>query len=400
MKYNPHISIEEAILRINAGKIVIVTDDEARENEGDFIMAADCVTPEAINFMITHGRGLVCVSATTEKLDKMKIPLMAASNTARLGTAFTVSIDALQGTTTGISAQDRCETIRQFCSPQATLEQFGVPGHIFPLRAQNGGVLRRSGHTEASSDLAALAGYNPIGILCEILNADGTMARVPDLEKLAEEHQLGICTVADLISYRRRTECLIKETVVVDMPTEFGNFKLHLFESCIDEQYHLAFVLGNPKADEPTLVRVHSECLTGDIFHSLRCDCGSQLKSAMNMISEAGCGVLLYMRQEGRGIGLKYKLQAYKLQEAGLDTVDANIKLGFAPDLRDYGFGAQMLKALGLNKIKLLTNNPCKIAGLSGYNVEVVERIPLKVSCNKHNKKYIDTKIEKFGHLD
>lgn len=393
------VEAPEAIEIIRQGGMLIVTDDEDRENEGDFIMAADCVTPEAINLMVTRGRGLVCLPASKEKLEKVGIPMMVSRNTARLGTAFTVSIDALKNATTGISAYDRAETIRQFCDANASSDQFGIPGHIFPLRAENGGVLKRSGHTETAVDLARMAGKNPCGVLCEILNDDGTMARLDTLKVLAEELGLKIFTVAKLIEYRRQTERLIEETAEAALPTKFGDFRIHLFESKIDSQHHLALTMGEIKGDDPVLVRVHSECLTGDALRSSRCDCGEQLEAAMRKIAEEGRGVIIYLRQEGRGIGLPSKIKAYALQDKGDDTVEANIHLGFPPDLRDYGYGAQMLADLGVKKMRLMTNNPKKLAGLKGHGLEIVERVPLKTKPNKYNQHYLETKSEKMGHL-
>ena len=394
-----HASTEEAIDILRSGGMVILTDEATRENEGDFVIAADAVTPEMVNFMITHGRGLLCISAPAEKLDHLGLRMMVDKNTAKLGTPFTVSIDAREGTSTGISAHDRCATIRAFAHPNATRETFSIPGHIFPLRATHGGVLHRAGHTEASADLARLAGRAPIGVLCEILNEDGSMARMPELEQLARRFSLKICTIADLIRHRRRTECLVRDVLQVAFPTKFGQFSLHLFESTVEDQHHLALVLGDVTTVEPVLVRVHSECLTGDALHSLRCDCGMQLDMAMEQIGAKGRGIILYMRQEGRGIGLPAKLRAYHLQDRGADTVEANIQLGFAPDLREYGYGAQMLTALGVRSVRLLTNNPRKIVGLGGYGLEIVERISLKVKPNLHNKRYLATKSEKMGHL-
>ena len=399
MPKSAFVEAPEAIEIIRRGGVLIVTDDEDRENEGDFVMAAECVTPEKINLMVTRGRGLVCLPATAAKLDKVGVPMMVSKNTARLGTAFTVSIDALQNATTGISTYDRAETILQFCREDASADMFGMPGHIFPLRAQEGGVLKRSGHTEAAVDLAKLAGKKPCGVLCEILKEDGTMARLDTLVKLAEELDLKIFTVAKLIEYRRQTERLIAETAQAELPTKFGKFKVHLFESLIDSQHHLALVMGEIKGDEPVLVRVHSECLTGDALFSCRCDCGEQLELAMQKIAEEGKGVLVYLRQEGRGIGLPAKIKAYALQDKGEDTVEANISLGFPPDLRDYGFGAQMLFDLGVRKMRLMTNNPKKLVGLSGHGLEIAERVPLKTEPNEYNKHYLETKSEKMGHL-
>ena len=392
-------SPEEAVEVIRSGGMLIITDDENRENEGDFIMAAEHATPESINFMITHGRGLVCLSASEEKIDSVGLPMMTTYNTAKMETPFTVSIDVREGSTTGISAHDRYETISRFAHDDAVIDDFGIPGHVFPLRAVSGGVLRRTGHTEAAVDIARLAGCKPIGVLCEILKEDGAMARMPDLEKIAGKFNLKMITIAELIQYRRRQESLIKESVQVEFPTKYGKFSLHLFESTIEDQHHLALVLGDITKPESVLVRVHSECLTGDALNSMRCDCGGQLNAAMQMIGEEKCGVLLYMRQEGRGIGLPAKLRAYHLQDGGADTVEANVELGFAPDLRDYGYGAQMLTQLGLKKIRLLTNNPRKIIGLEGYGIEIVERIPLKIDPNPHNKRYLDTKSKKLGHM-
>lgn len=391
--------IEDALADIRAGKIVIVVDDEDRENEGDFIMAAEKVTPEAINFMARYGRGLICLPATQERLRELELDMMVNTNTALHGTPFTVSIDALFGVTTGISAQDRSETIRQFVDEQARPESFGRPGHIFPLRAMPGGVLRRAGHTEATVDLARLAGLYPAGVLCEILNDDGTMARLPELVDISERFGLKLITIHDLIAYRRRSEKLVRCVEVVNMPTRFGNFKLHLFESDVDEREHVALVKGDLSAPGPVLVRMHSECLTGDALGSLRCDCEKNLHSAMEMIEQAGRGALVYMRQEGRGIGLRAKLRAYQLQEEGYDTVEANLKLGFKMDERDYGIGAQILSDLGIQEVKLITNNPSKRVGLEAYGIQIVDRVPVAIQVNRWNVSYMRTKQEKMGHI-
>ncbi len=392
-------TIEEALEDIRAGKIVIVVDDEDRENEGDFIMAAEKVTSEAINFMARHGRGLVCLPATPDRLKELDLDMMVNTNTALHGTPFTVSIDALYGVTTGISAQDRAETIRQFVDPKSRSENFGRPGHIFPLRAMPGGVLRRAGHTEAAVDLARLAGLSPAGVLCEILNEDGTMARLPQLLEIADQFGLKVTTIHDLIAYRRRSEKLVRCVEQVDMPTRFGTFQLHLYESDVDEREHVALVKGDLSGDTPVMVRMHSECLTGDSLGSLRCDCEKNLHSALEMIEKEGRGALVYMRQEGRGIGLRAKLHAYKLQEEGYDTVEANLKLGFKMDDRDYGIGAQILSDLGIRKVALITNNPSKRVGLEAYGIEIIDRVPVAIQVNKWNLTYMRTKQEKMGHL-
>ena len=381
-------TIPEAVDDIRAGKMVIVVDDEDRENEGDLVMSAQCATAEAINFMAINGRGLVCLSAERERLEKLGLELMVPQNTALHGTAFTVSIDAVEGTTTGISAHDRAVTIQRFVAPDAKASDFGRPGHIFPLEAAPGGVLRRAGHTEAGVDLTRLAGHTPAAVLCEILNDDGTMARVPELMTIAERFGLRIITVRDLIAYRRRKEKLVRRVEEVNMPTEYGDFRLVLYESCCDHDYHPALVKGDVDTDEPVLVRVHSQCLTGDIFGSNRCDCGPQLHAAMRAVEKEGRGAILYMRQEGRGIGLVEKLHAYRLQEEGLDTVEANHRLGFPADLRDYGIGAQILQDLGISRVRIITNNPAKRVGLEGYGLEVVEMVPLKIEPNEHNRFY------------
>ena len=392
-------TIEDALEDIRAGKIVIVVDDEDRENEGDFIMAAEKVTSEAINFMARHGRGLVCLPATPDRLKELDLDMMVNTNTALHGTPFTVSIDALYGVTTGISAHDRAETIRQFVDPKSRPENFGRPGHIFPLRAMPGGVLRRAGHTEATVDLARLAGLYPAGVLCEILNEDGTMARLPQLLEIADQFGLKVTTIRDLIAYRRRSEKLVRCIEQVDMPTRFGEFQLHLYESDVDEREHVALVKGDLSADTPVMVRMHSECLTGDSLGSLRCDCEKNLHSALEMIEKEGRGALVYMRQEGRGIGLRAKLHAYKLQEEGYDTIEANLKLGFKMDERDYGIGAQILSDLGIRKVVLITNNPSKRVGLEAYGIEIIDRIPVAIQVNKWNLSYMRTKQEKMGHL-
>jgi len=392
-------NIEEAIEDFRRGKMVIVVDDEDRENEGDFIMAAEKVTPEAVNFMAKHGRGLICVAAPPEHIEKLGLDMMVERNTALMGTPFTVSIDAREGTTTGISAYDRAITIKKFASPDAKPEDFARPGHVFPLKARAGGVLRRAGHTEAAVDLARLAGLFPAGVLCEIMDEDGTMARLPRLRKIARRFGLKIITIRDLIAYRWKKEKLVRRVVEVDFPTRYGHFRLHLYESDVDEHHHLALVKGDIADGRPVLVRVHSECLTGDVFHSKRCDCGDQLERALCMIEGEGRGVFLYMRQEGRGIGLPNKIKAYKLQEEGYDTVEANRLLGFPPDLRDYGIGAQILADLGVRKIRLITNNPAKRVGLEGYGLEIVERVPIEVPPNPYNVRYLETKRDKLGHL-
>ncbi|HKI79644.1 MAG TPA: bifunctional 3,4-dihydroxy-2-butanone-4-phosphate synthase/GTP cyclohydrolase II [Ignavibacteriaceae bacterium] len=392
-------SVEEAIEEIKQGKVIIVVDDEDRENEGDFICAAEYVTPDIINFMVTHGRGMVCAALNGKRLDELGLPLMVDSNSALHGTQFTVTVDAIDGTTTGISAADRALTIKKLINKNSKAEDFAKPGHIFPLRAFNEGVLRRAGHTEAAVDLCRLAKMKPAGVLCEILKENGEMARVPELIEIAERFGLKILTVKDLIKYRLQSEKLIEKITDINFPTEHGSFKLHLYKSSLDGKKQIALVKGNVSPDEPVLVRMHSECLTGDVFHSLRCDCHDQLNAALDMIEENGSGVLVYMRQEGRGIGLTNKILAYKLQEAGKDTVEANEALGFKPDLRDYGIGAQILVDLGVKKIKLLTNNPRKVVGLKGYGLDIVERIPIEILPNENNEKYLKTKRDKLGHL-
>ncbi len=391
--------VEDAIKEIAEGKIVIVVDDEDRENEGDFILAADKVTPEAINFLAKEGRGLVCLSLARPILERLDLSPMATNNSAKLGTRFTVSIDAMRGTTTGISAADRCETIRQVMDESSQPSDFARPGHIFPIEAMPGGVLSRAGHSEAAVDLARLAGLNHGGVLCEIMSADGSMARVNELREIADKFGIKLITIKALIAFRQMREKLVHEITEVDFPTAHGDFRLHLYKSEIDEHHHLALVKGDVKGEADVLVRVHSQCLTGDVFGSSRCDCGDQLHAAMEMIEEAGRGVILYMRQEGRGIGLANKIRAYALQDQGRDTVEANHELGFKDDLRDYGIGAQILVDLGLSSIRLITNNPRKIIGLEGYGLKVTERVSSTVAPTKYNVKYLETKRDKLGHL-
>ncbi len=392
-------SIEAVVADLQRGKMVIVVDDADRENEGDLIMAAQFVTPAAVNFMAKHGRGLICVPTTSERLQQLGVERMVRQNRETFKTDFQVSVDATHGISTGISAGDRAETIRIMAEPTAVPEDLVQPGHVFPLRARPGGVLQRAGHTEAAVDLVQLAGCRPIGVICEIMSDDGSMARLPELARFARKHRLKICSIADLIQFRRGQEKLVERVEEVKLPTDYGDFKLYLYRSKLDAQHHLALVCGEVAGKQKVLVRVHSECLTGDVFGSRRCDCGSQLHQAMRQVAEAGRGVVVYMRQEGRGIGLAPKIKAYKLQEQGYDTVEANQKLGFEMDLREYGLGAQILADLGLKTIRLLTNNPRKIVGLEGYGLEVVEQVPIKVKPNPHNAHYLKTKRDKLGHL-
>lgn len=392
-------SIESVIADIRRGRMVILVDDADRENEGDVIMAAEFVTPAAVNFMAKHGRGLICVPTTNERLKQLGIEEMVKQNRDSFKTDFQVSVDAAKGVSTGISAADRAKTIAIMANPTAVPNDLVQPGHVFPLRAKPGGVLQRAGHTEAAVDLAVLAGCRPITVICEIMNDDGSMARLPQLRKFATKHRLKIATIADLIEYRRTREKLVERVETIKMPTDYGDFDLHLYRSLVDGQHHMALVRGNIASKKGVLVRVHSECLTGDVFGSRRCDCGPQLHQAMRQISEADGGVIVYMRQEGRGIGLPAKIKAYKLQEGGLDTVQANEKLGFPMDLREYGLGAQILTDLGLKKIRLLTNNPRKLVGLAGYGLEILEQVPIRVKANPHNARYLETKRKKMGHL-
>jgi 3,4-dihydroxy 2-butanone 4-phosphate synthase/GTP cyclohydrolase II len=393
-------SIEQAIEDIRAGRIVIVVDDADRENEGDFVMAADAVTPEAVNFMATHGRGIICLPCTAERLDELHIPLMVTTKASSHETAFAVSIDARGTTTTGTSAYDRAATVKAVCDPATRPEDIGMPGHVFPLRAHDGGVLKRAGHTEAAVDMARMAGRYPAGLICEIMHPDGTMARLPELQRVAEEHGLTMVSIADLIAYRRASEQLIRKVAEASIPLEAGAFIAHAYESLVDGRVHVAFALGEVGDGERILVRVHSECLTGDVFGSLRCDCGEQLHQALARVGEEGRGVVLYIRgHEGRAIGLTHKLRAYQLQEAGQDTVEANESLGFSADQRDYGIGAQILYDLGVRSMRLLTNNPLKRAGLEGHGLSIVERVPLETRPTKENLRYLRTKREKLGHL-
>ncbi len=398
-RHQPLDPIDAAIEDIRAGKMVIVVDDADRENEGDLVMAAECVSAEAVNFMAKYGRGLICVPTTPERLKQLGIERMVMQNRETFKTDFQVSVDSARSITTGISAADRAQTIRVMADPTAVPDDLVQPGHVFPLRAKPGGVLQRAGHTEAAVDFAVLAGRRPIAVICEIMSEDGSMARLPELLEFARNHQLRICSIESLIQYRRTREKLIEKVETVQLPTDYGEFVLHLYRSKLDGQHHLALVMGEVAGKEGVLVRVHSECLTGDVFGSRRCDCGPQLHQAMRQVAEAGRGVIVYMRQEGRGIGLAPKILAYKLQEGGLDTVEANRKLGYPMDLREYGLGAQILADLGLKTIRLLTNNPKKIVGLEGYGLEIIEQVPIRIAANPHNEKYLKTKKEKLGHL-
>jgi 3,4-dihydroxy 2-butanone 4-phosphate synthase/GTP cyclohydrolase II len=392
-------TIPEAIEDIKAGKFVIVVDDEDRENEGDLIMAAEMVTPEAINFMAVHGRGLICMPATGERLDELQIPMMVSNNTSNFGTAFTVSVEAKHGTSTGISAADRAQTVKVMIDPATRPKDLVMPGHMFPLRARDGGVLVRAGQTEATVDLARLAGLYPAGVCCEIMNEDGTMARMPQLEVIAEKLDLKIVSVADLIAYRYRHERLVTRVAEAKLPTPYGEFTVIAYKSQTDPAEHLALVMGDVATDDPVLVRVHSQCLTGDVFHSLRCDCGEQVEMAIKRIASEGRGVVLYMRQEGRGIGIHNKIKAYALQDEGMDTVEANISLGFKADQRDYGVGAQILADLGVRNMRLMTNNPKKMSGLASYGLTITEQLPITTRPNPHNRRYLQTKQNKMGHL-
>ncbi|MBE9572048.1 MAG: bifunctional 3,4-dihydroxy-2-butanone-4-phosphate synthase/GTP cyclohydrolase II [Proteobacteria bacterium] len=395
----PIANVKEVLEDLRQGKMIILVDDEARENEGDLTIAAEKVTPEAINFMAKYGRGLICLALSPEIVEKLKLPLMVYDNRSPYKTAFTVSIEARQGVTTGISAADRARTILTAVAKDARPEDLIQPGHVFPLRARRGGVLFRTGQTEGSVDLARLAGLSEAAVICEIMNEDGTMARMPDIEKFSKKHDLKIAAVADIIAYRMRTESFVHSAAETILPTPYGEFKAIAFSNDIDDYEHLALVKGNIDPDREVMVRVHSECLTGDVFGSYRCDCGEQLKKAMEMVQEEGLGVILYLHQEGRGIGLVNKLKAYKLQDEGFDTVEANEELGFDPDLRDYGVGAQILVALGVRKMKLITNNPRKIIGLEGYNLQVTGRVPIEIEPRPENRKYLLTKCQKLGHL-
>jgi 3,4-dihydroxy 2-butanone 4-phosphate synthase/GTP cyclohydrolase II len=396
---NGFSTIDDAVRDVQAGRVVIVVDDEDRENEGDFIVAAQYCTPEVINFMAKNGRGIICAALTGQRTKELALDLMVDSNTSLHDTSFTVSIDYIHGTSSGVSAFDRSATVRSLIDPATKPSDLARPGHIFPLRALDGGVLRRAGHTEAVVDLCKLAGVQPVGVLCEIMNEDGSMARVPELMRIAEQFQLKIITVKDLIQFRMQREKLVHQIVATQLPTKFGTFDIRVYRSETDNKEHVALVKGEIVPDKPVLVRVHSECLTGDVFGSMRCDCNDQLQAAIKLVEQEGCGVVLYMRQEGRGIGLSNKLKAYKLQDEGMDTVEANEKLGFRPDLRDYGIGAQILRDIGVGKIRLMTNNPKKVVGLHGYGLEIVDRVPLEVEAHPLNERYLKTKRDKLGHL-
>jgi 3,4-dihydroxy 2-butanone 4-phosphate synthase/GTP cyclohydrolase II len=393
-------TVEKAIQAVRTGKLIIIVDDEDRENEGDLMVAAEKATPDVINFMSKHGRGLICLPLTRKRLEELRLPLMVQENTARFQTAFTVSIDAKEGITTGISAHDRAHTVLAAVDPKTKPSDLARPGHIFPLQAKEGGVLARAGQTEAAVDLAGLAGLTPAGVICEIMNEDGTMARLPELERISAEHGLPILTIADLINYRMKHECLVKKIEEAELPTQFGDFRIVVYEDIITRENHVALVKGEIRADEPTLVRAHSQCMTGDTFGSSRCDCGDQLHTAMETIEKEGRGVILYiLNHEGRGIGLTNKIKAYAIQDQGVDTVEANLQLGFKPDQRDYGIGAQILVSLGVKKLRLLTNNPRKFIGLTGYGLEIVERVPIEIPPNTVNREYLRTKKEKMGHI-
>jgi len=401
MQENPKaVSVEKAIQTVKAGKLIIIIDDEDRENEGDLMVSAEKVTPDIINFMTKHGRGLVCLSLTQERLKELDLPLMVMNNTARFQTAFTVSIDAKEGITTGISAYDRAKTVLTAIDPKTKPSDLARPGHIFPLQAKEGGVLERAGQTEAAVDISRMAGLQPTGVICEIMNEDGTMARIPELIKFSQTYDIPILTIADMIKYRMKNETLVKKIEETELPTKFGHFKIMIFEDSIHKEHHVALIKGKIKEGEPTLVRAHSQCLTGDTFNSSRCDCGEQLHQSMAMIDNEGKGVILYiLNQEGRGIGLVNKIKAYAIQDNGVDTVEANEKLGFKSDHRDYGIGAQILVRLGITKLRLITNNPRKFIGLAGYGLEIVDRVPLEITPNKSNIHYLKTKKEKMGHI-
>ncbi len=396
----PKITIQQAVEEIRQGKMVILVDDEDRENEGDLCMAADAVTPEAVNFMARYGRGLICLSLTAERCDHLELPMMVRNNTSPFGTGFTISIEARDGVSTGISAADRARTIQAAIADDAKPSDLVKPGHIFPLRARDGGVIVRTGQTEGSVDLARLAGRRPFGVICEIMNDDGTMSRMPELEEFSKIHGINICTVADLVEYRMKKESFVHRKADAVIPTDFaGDFTAYVYENDIDDYQHIAMVKGTLDTARPILVRVHSECMTGDIFGSMRCDCGDQLREAMKMMDKEGSGVLLYIRQEGRGIGLVNKIKAYNLQDQGFDTVEANIKLGFKPDMRDYGIGAQILADLGVRQMRLITNNPKKLIGLEGYGLSIVDQVPIQITPNIHNEKYLACKKLKLGHM-